>query len=186
MLTTAQREIFEQVKGFALQYRSSPPAVQRNALLTMSNTFPARERTFIGKLAEDLHLSITWDEYDADDQNLVSWRFPGALEEPLPEGVVNGGEVDEDGEWEDDDDEESREAVDRVLAKYDKAKVMQDDAEGDFDARYEASIKSKMDEWKSGYYQVRYYWPPRTSAALNAARRANWRFIMMTLKAWAS
>jgi 5'-3' exoribonuclease 1 len=123
----------------------------------MPNSFPARDRAFITKLAEDLHLSITWDEYDADDQNLVSWRFPGALEEPLPEGEVNPAEEDGD-EWEDEDDEESNQAVDRVLAKYTKAKVMTDDADGDFDARYEAAITEKMDEWKRGYYQVSHVW----------------------------
>ena len=124
----------------------------------MPNTFPARERKFIVTLAEDLHLSLTWDEYDDDDQNLVVWRFPGELEEPLPEngnGHSNGAEDDDDDEWEDEDDEESRVAVDRVLAKYDKAKVMEDDQDGDFDRRYEASIKEKMDEWKRGYYRVR-------------------------------
>ena len=46
----------------------------------MLNTFPAFERQFIGTLAEDLHLLVTWDEYDEDDQNIVTWKFPGALE----------------------------------------------------------------------------------------------------------
>jgi hypothetical protein len=54
-------------------------------LLSMPNTFPARERKFISTLAEDLHLLVTWDEYDEDDQNIVTWQFPGALEQPLPE-----------------------------------------------------------------------------------------------------
>jgi len=35
--------------------------------------FPACERQFIGTLAEDLHLSVTWNEYDEDDQNIVTW-----------------------------------------------------------------------------------------------------------------
>ena len=29
-----------------------------------------------------------------------------------------------------------------------------DDKDGDFDARYELSVKEKMDEWKRGYYKV--------------------------------
>ena len=91
-------------------------------------------------------------------RNLVTWRFPGELEEPVPENGDGKPEEEEDGDdedWEDDDDEESRAAVDRVLNKYEKAKVMEDDKEGDFDARYELSIKEKMDEWKRGYYKVR-------------------------------
>jgi len=126
----------------------------------MPNIFPARERQFINKLAEDLHLSLTWDEYDEYDQNLVTWRFPGELEEPLPQGPQDSADAadaetsGEDDEWEDEDDEESRAAVDRVLAKYEKAKVAEEDKEGDFDARYELSVKEKMDEWKRNYYKV--------------------------------
>ena len=65
-------------------------------------------------------------------------------------------EEESDEEWEDEEeDEESRAAVDRVLNKYEKAPVMDEDKDGDFDARYEWSIKEKMDEWKRGYYKVR-------------------------------
>lgn len=123
----------------------------------MVNNFPARDRKFIQDLADDLHLSVTWDEYNEDDQNLVTWRFPGELEEPVPENGNNGHAEDgeDDDEWEDEEDEESRVAVDRVLTKYSKARVADDDREGDFDARYEMSIKEKMDDWKRTYYKVR-------------------------------
>lgn len=151
MLTVAQKDIFEKVQAFVLQHRGASPAVIQKATLTMPNTFPAGERTFIHKLAEDLHLTLTWDEYDQDDQNLVTWRLPGALTEPLP--------IDDDDdkeEWSDEEDgDESRAAVDRVLKKYAKAPVMPEDGEGDFDRRHDASLIAKMDEWKRGYYKVR-------------------------------
>jgi 5'-3' exoribonuclease 1 len=127
----------------------------------MLNIFPARECQFIGALAGDLHLSVTWDEYDKDDQNLVTWRFPGMPEEPLPDteeiqktdGYTEG---EGEGEWEvvNDDNKESQAAVDRVLKKYGKAQVTGDKEGGGFDARYEPSVKEKMDEWKRGYYWV--------------------------------
>lgn len=128
-------------------------------MLSMPNTFPARERKFISTLVEDLHLSVTWDEYDDDDQNLVVWRFPVALEQPLLEAGNEDTTTGDQGEWEDvdgeDDDEEGRAAVDRVLKKYEKAQVMDDDDEGGgFDARYDRSLKEKMDEWKRNYYKV--------------------------------
>ncbi|KAI0091131.1 exonuclease II [Irpex rosettiformis] len=156
ILTKSQRAIFDQVKAFVLDHRAPGSlAHQRKSRLTMPNSFPAADRKFINDLADSLHLSITWDEYDDDDQNLVTWRFPGELDEPVPENGENGkaGDEDNDEEWEDEDDEESRVAVDRVLAKYEKAKVAEEDNEGDFDARYEQSIKEKMDEWKRGYYK---------------------------------
>jgi len=123
----------------------------------MPNNFPARDRKFISNLADDLHLELMWDEYDDEDQNLVTFRFPGALDQPLPSDDVEEVEEDEEDAWEDEEDEneEGREAVDRVLNKYEKAKVTNDADGGGFDARYENSIKLKMDEWKQGYYQVR-------------------------------
>ncbi|TFY75929.1 hypothetical protein EWM64_g8082 [Hericium alpestre] len=150
VLTAEQRSIFDKVKTFVLEHRG--PALARSlrdAKLALLNEFSAGERKFITDLAEDLHLDLTWDEYDDEDRNLVTFRLPGSLEEPLP---VNGDEADDDDEWEDDD-EEAREAVDRVLKKYEKAKVTDEAVEGDFDARYERSVQEKMDEWKQGYYK---------------------------------
>jgi hypothetical protein len=89
-------------------------------------------------LAEDLHLSVTWGEYDEDDLNFVTWRFLGTLEELLPDTEeiqkTNGDTEREGGEWEHDDNEESQTAVDRVLKKYRKVQVMDDDEGGRFDA----------------------------------------------------
>ena len=148
----------------------------------MPNTFPARDREFISRLADDLHLSLTWDEYDDQDQNLVTWRFPGELEELVPS---NGGgtpvEEDSDEEeaaWEDVDDEESQAAVDRVIAKYEKLKVAEDDKAGDFDARYELSMKEKMDEWKRNYYKVGSR-KEHVGSTYQNSRRVNSRFLTM-------
>lgn len=156
VLTRPQREIFGKVKAFILENRKDTLSQYRSSLLSMPNTFPARERQFISSLAGDLHLSVTWDEYDDVDQNLVVWRFPGALDEPLPE--VGDDETHEnEGEWEDEEeeeDEESRAAIDRVLKMYEKAQVMDDDEGGGFDARHEQSLAEKMDEWKRNYYKA--------------------------------
>ncbi len=134
----------------------------------MQNTFSAREREFISRLTEDLHLSVQWDEYDEDDNNVVTWRLPGILENDNIEediersALVTANIVEENGEgppeseWEDvsDEDEESRAAVDRVLQKSEKAPIFDDEEDGGFDARYEQSVREKMDEWKRGYYQA--------------------------------
>ncbi|PPQ77620.1 hypothetical protein CVT25_011231 [Psilocybe cyanescens] len=152
VLNKTQREVFERVKTFVMENRNLPsPSHYRAARLAMPNQFPAKDRQFITKLSEDLHLSVRWDEYDEQDVNLVTWRFPMALDED----EVKEGENGADGsEWEDEgDDEESRAAVDRVLKKYEKAPVADADEEGSFDERYKRSVQEKMDEWKRGYYQ---------------------------------
>ncbi|KAF8055536.1 exonuclease II, partial [Lyophyllum atratum] len=151
VLTAPQREIFDRVKAFVMENRQAASASHaRTARLAMPNDFPARERKFIEKLAEDLHLGVRWDEYDEQDVNLVTWRLPGASED-TPERTE--GENGDDWEDVDEEDEESRAAVDRVLKKYEKAHVAHDDEGGGFDARYERSVSEKMDEWKRAYYR---------------------------------
>ena len=144
-MTPSQRMIFHQVKAFVLENRSMPSSELRNIDLSMPNVFSARERALLVNLAQDLHLTLSWDEYDDDDQNLVVLRFPGALESPLD---------DEDSESDSQDEEEAAAAVDRVLGKYDKAKILMEDADDNFDSREELRLKQKMDEWKRTYYLV--------------------------------
>ncbi len=160
VLTKSQREVFDNVKAFVLQYKqdSSPSAV-RAARLALPNDFPARDRQFINTLSADLHLSVQWDEYDEQDTNLVTWRFPSAMISADDKATAEeaGGKVQESEDDDSEDDAEAREAVDRVLKKYDKAQVMDKDAEGTFDERQTRAVKEKMDEWKRGYYQVHFY-----------------------------
>ena len=111
----------------------------------MPNVFSAGERAFLTSLAYDLHLTPSWDEYDSEDQNLVVLRFPGALESPLD---------DEDSESDSQDEVEATAAVDRVLQKYDKAKMLMENLEDNFDSREAVRLRQKMDEWKRGYYWV--------------------------------
>lgn len=149
--------------------KAASPSHFRAARLALPNDFPARDRHFISSLSADLHLSVQWDEYDEQDVNLVTWRFPRVVDDGKgkPESKKETEEVVEDGaeensdEWEDEEDDEeedaeSRVAVDRVLKKYEKAPVEDLDAQSTFDERYERSVKEKMDEWKRGYYQVRF------------------------------
>ncbi|KAF7331483.1 5'-3' exoribonuclease 1 [Mycena kentingensis (nom. inval.)] len=142
VLTRSQREIFDKVKAFV----GDSHGKRRSAVLAMHNDFPARDRVFITKLAEDMHLGLRWDEFDEEDRSLVTWRFPGAEEGAPTNGhYENGAESEED--------QEAIAAVERVLAKYEKAPVADDDEDGGFDARHARSLKEKMDEWKRGYYK---------------------------------
>jgi len=156
VLTDSQRGIFEKVKAFVMENRDVS-AASTAAKLSLPNIFSSRDRTFITKLSDDLHLNVSWDEYDDQDQNLVTWRLPGALaddgEAEVDQEVEDDQEGEDEGEWEDtEDDEEAKAAVDRVLKKYEKANVL--DAEGSFDERHERLAKEKMEEWKREYYRV--------------------------------
>lgn len=99
-------------------------------------------------------MSLAWDEYDEQDQNVVTFQFPSVMLDSAVNG--NSGQED-DEEWEDQDDAvdaEAEIAVDRILAKYSKLKMVEDDEDGDFDERYEKKLKEKMDMWKRDYYRV--------------------------------
>ena len=144
-MTPPQRMIFDQVKEFVLENRSISSSELRGAELSIPNTFSAGERAFLADLALDLHLTLSWDEYDEEDRNLVVLRFPGALESPLEE---------QDSDSDSQDDAEATAAVDRVLRKYDKAKMLMENAEDNFDSREELRLKRKMDDWKRAYYLV--------------------------------
>lgn len=108
----------------------------------MPNTLPARERVFLTGLARDLHLTLSWDEYDEEDQNLVVLRFPAAL----------GSISDEDNENDSQDEPDTTAAVDRALRKYDEAEILKETVEDNFGLREEHRLEQKMDEWKRTYY----------------------------------
>lgn len=78
------------------------------------------------------------------------------------EGVSENGDglegEEEDGEWSDagegeDEADEGDLAIQRVLGKYEKAKVVENVAEDDGES-YEEKMKVKLEEWKKGYYKV--------------------------------
>lgn len=182
VLTLSQREIFDKVQRFVLQQRGVG-ASGKMARLELVNEFPARDREFINTLGVDLHLELAWDEYDENDRNIVTFRVPGAHEEPQV-GAEDGDGGNED-EWvSEEEDEEARNAVDRVLDKYRKAKVLEHASE-DFDERYERVVKERMDDWKRTYYMVRLNLI-RLGGVSDVWLRRSWEFVMTTPRRWAN
>lgn len=144
VITKDQKKIFEDVKGFLLKHQSKPSHTDR---LTLVNKLSARDRRFLQELADSLHLRATWDEVDDYGQNIVALTFD-------MEGVSEDGASiqEEDGDWESEAGE-GEVALNRVFGKYEKAKVVENTTE-DFEETYEATMKQKMDEWKTNYYKV--------------------------------
>jgi 5'-3' exoribonuclease 1 len=182
VLTLSQREIFDKVQRFVLQQRGVG-ASGKTARLELVNEFPAGDREFINTLGADLHLELAWDEYDENDRNIVTFRVPGAHEEPQAD-AENGDEGNEDAWVSDEEDEEAMNAVDRVLAKYRDAKVLGHATE-DFDERYEQAMKKKMDDWKRPYYMVRLNLI-RLGSVFDFWLRTSWEFVMTTRRRWAN
>ncbi|KAG8777800.1 hypothetical protein FRC15_011110 [Serendipita sp. 397] len=141
-ITKDQRQMLGAVESFIQRtrdktHRSADQAeVEGQSKLSFVNSFPARDRSFLTKLAGELKLSLTWDEYDEQDQNLAVLRVPRA----------NHADDSDDSS-----DDEGRIAVDRVLNKYKRANILED--EGTAEERYEVALKARMDNWKRDYYR---------------------------------
>jgi 5'-3' exoribonuclease 1 len=165
-----------------LERRLIPSSEQREVKLSLPNTFGARERAFITKLADDFHLELSWDEYDEEDQNLAVLQFPGAFEPPSDEKVSESGSqggVD------------TTAAVDCALRKYDEAKILMETLDDNFDSREGDKLKQKMDDWKRAYYAVRGLahsldvlpdYPSRVNSRYHMMipmRCANWSFVIL-------
>jgi 5'-3' exoribonuclease 1 len=146
VITKDQQKIFNQIKKFVTHHQNKPSPSDR---CTIVNTLSARDRRFLQELTDSLHLRATWDETDEYGQPLVVLTFD-------LEGVSEdeGEDVEEDGEWESDEaNGEGDVAIQRVLQKYEKAKVVENTVE-DFEESYEQKLKEKLDDWKRGYYKV--------------------------------
>lgn len=142
--------MFTQIKKFVLDGRNLTPTKAREVKLSWVNNFPARDRQFLIRLADELKLILSWDEYDEDDQNLTVLRLPiSAI--PPPSRLENGDAKEDSSEEEVDGGEAGRAAVDRVLHKYSGVKTLEE--QGDFDQRYDVALRQRMDEWKGDYYR---------------------------------
>ncbi|KAH8913713.1 hypothetical protein BT69DRAFT_118070 [Atractiella rhizophila] len=159
VLTKEQKRLFTQIKKFVLDNISTNPT----ETISFPNSFPARDRRFLQELADELRLTIAFDDYDDYGQNVVKLGFdPEMLSLAREEADISKLENDEgtNGEWEDlqdggSEEWEWKEAIERVFKKYDKAEVARDMSEGDIEESYEQRLEEKMNSWKRDYYRVR-------------------------------
>lgn len=156
VMTKKQKTLFAKIKTFVKNAIADPSSSKK---LEFVNDFPARDRRFLQELGDALHLEVAWDSADENGQSLVVFT-PIPLDASVATNGHSEGKIEiENGEAEDGDteasepDQESKAAIERVLAKYQGAKVVDDTVE-DFEESYEAKLKGKLDEWKHDYYKV--------------------------------
>lgn len=144
-----QRELFNRIKTF-LEPAIADPTGEH--VLRFPATYPARDRKFLQDLSDQLHLFIAFDEFDEKDEPVIALRLDEDMvdmmtseQEDLVEGVKKV-DLDDSDEW--------REAINRVLEKYEKAPVVPDRTEQQFEEHYEAQFQERMNSWKREYYKV--------------------------------
>jgi 5'-3' exoribonuclease 1 len=133
VMTTAQREVWKQVKKFINERGAHP--------LNLSSSLPAADRKFVQDLADSLH--IEWRTVENDD---------GARHMQLAFPAKQGPDEEDEEE-----DEESQLAVHRVVKQYDKAQVVdisKEQAQAEMNRQYEL----KFQEWKDNYYKGKFEW----------------------------
>ncbi|KAJ5191588.1 uncharacterized protein N7498_010573 [Penicillium cinerascens] len=139
-ITPDQKEILKKIKKFVL---NRPGKGSEAKPLDFPPTLPARDRTFVEQLADALRLPWSTIENESGD------RFM-RLQLPQPE-------KDDDDEDSDDDDEEATLAVQRIIRKYEKAKVQEmtsEEAQQAAEKKYEEMFQ----EWKDKYYRSKFGW----------------------------
>lgn len=134
-LTPSQKEILKTVKKYVLNRseKASEP-------LDLPPTLPARDRAFVERLADELRL--TWSSLDNENGD----RF---MRLSLPPTQADSDD--------DEEDEEASMAVQRIIRKYEKAKVQEmtpEEAQKAAQEKYDA----KFLQWKDNYYRTKFGW----------------------------
>lgn len=142
ILTSAQKEILKKIKTFVL---NRPGKGSEAKPLDFPPTLPARDRKFVEQLSDELRLLWSTTENEEGD------RFM-RLQLPQSKNVD-----DDDNDDDDEDDEEATLAVQRIIRKYEKAKV-QDMTSEEAQQAAEKKYEAKFQQWKDNYYRSKFGW----------------------------
>ncbi|KAJ5908543.1 hypothetical protein N7495_001225 [Penicillium taxi] len=139
-ITSAQKEILKIVKTYVL---NRPRKGSELKPLDFPAVIPARDRSFVEKLADELR--VPWSTIE----NTHGDRF---MRLELPQTQNDDSDSDDDGY-----DEESTLAIQRIIRKYEKAKLQEitpEEAQKAAEQKYDA----KFLEWRDNYYQSKFGW----------------------------
>jgi 5'-3' exoribonuclease 1 len=139
-ITSAQKDILKKVKKYVL---NRPGKASEPKPLDFPSTLPARDRAFLEKLADELR--VQWSTLENENGD----RF---MRVQLPES-----QGDDESDEDDEEDEEASMAVQRIIRKYERAKVQDMTAEEAQQAA-EEKYDAKFQEWKDNYYRSKFGW----------------------------
>ncbi|GAA6013539.1 hypothetical protein JCM8202_000722 [Rhodotorula sphaerocarpa] len=211
-ISEAQKEIVDRVIDFVRANLPNLPSSSSAQLQFLNNLSSNRDRRFLSDLADALKLQVTYDEFNDDDENVITVRFDETLiqlarEEEEDDADVKGpldgasDESSEDGEASEaeelgivhlslkdqgpsaastpktngsstpaagaGDQPEWKKAVDRVLARYEKAEIIREMTQAETEAEAEQQLVAKMDQWKKDYYREKLEFAPGDQKAVD-------------------
>jgi 5'-3' exoribonuclease 1 len=156
-MTRNQHVLFKEVERYVGGHKRAAP-------LDFPTSLPARDRKFVGELADSLRLQ--WSTIEDDDGNRhIRLSFPPTEE---------GSDSDET------DDEEAQLALKRVLKQISKAKVVDVSAE-DAQAEAERQYEMQFQKWKNSYYTEKFGWDMSNQQEMKALAESYVRGLQWVL-----
>lgn len=141
-MTKEQKTLFSSIQNFVTTNLSH---LSPNARLELPTTLSAREKRFLADLADELRLDLSYDEFNQAGESIIVVSFADEMLQLAAADAEEDGEG-EEGEW--------KEAIERVMGKYEKAQVAKDFDESEFEDNHAKLLEEKMLSWKKEYYKV--------------------------------
>ncbi|WAR56001.1 hypothetical protein PtB15_6B745 [Puccinia triticina] len=153
ILSESQRTLLSKTEQFVKSNLHSPN--KYDASLALPACYPAKDRKFLRDLAAELNLCISFDEFNENDEPLITLAFDpdqSLPEDPAVNAVQDMLEDFQLGETTKLDAHLSESKVEEVFKKYNQAANEPEWNENDFDQEQEKKFQKALSEWKSQYY----------------------------------
>lgn len=146
-ITPSQMRIVKTIKSYVL---NRPSSAKHSKPLNLSPDLPARDRKFVEQFADELRLVWTTASNEHGER-FIRLQLPGASDGAQRENA------DDNDSSEENEDEEASIALQRIIRRYENAKVQDTSAE---EAQIAAKqiYEAKFQEWKNKYYQDKFGW----------------------------
>ncbi|PLW18535.1 hypothetical protein PCANC_16180 [Puccinia coronata f. sp. avenae] len=152
-LSETQRTLLATIEKFVRSNLHSPNKF--DVSLALPACYPAKDRKFLKDLAAELNLCISFDEFNENDEPLITLSFDpdqSSTQEPAIEAVQDMLEDFQLAEAAKPDIQTVDSNVEQVFHKYNQAKEEPEWNEEDFDQEQERKFQNALSEWKSKYY----------------------------------
>ncbi|KAA1070660.1 hypothetical protein PGT21_020445 [Puccinia graminis f. sp. tritici] len=153
VLSETQRTLLSKIEQFVQSNLNSPSKYE--ATLALPACYPAKDRKFLRDLAAELNLCISFDEFNENDEPLITLAFDpdqSPPEDPAINAVQDMLEDFQLGQPAKPETNTAQSKVDEVFHKYTQAAKEPEWNEDDFDQEQEQKFQKALSEWKSQYY----------------------------------
>lgn len=147
VISETQRTLLATIEQFVRSNLHSPNKF--DVTLALPACYPAKDRKFLRDLAAELHLSICFDEFNENDEPLITLVFDPDPSDPHDPAIDAIQDMLEDFQL---DEVTNDSRVNKVFNKYYQAADESKWNESDFDQQQEQKFQKALSKWKSQYY----------------------------------